>query len=597
MDKAGHIISKYRYFILAFILLEILMHFGSNYIYNNNSSQYNIQKEKEFEIGFKAVIHHFELTSNSFYSEINSDFNIVPLLKEAREADGVRKDEIRRILFAKLNPVYNQMKQNNLEYLSFFMPDNQALLRFSHPDFYGDNMKSAHSLVSAVNTTRKPATGFETGLASAGYRFVYPIFDHDQYLGCIELGVGFTGIRKELKRIFLYELRFLIDKTQLLNSTPFVKLDKFSFSDLSEDFMYEKPSHTTFEMFSSQVVKNENIVEFNKKEKRGIEENLSTKRTFGQSSKLSGGDFYALFYAIKDANKNTAAYIIAYAKDSTTLAYKYDYYIILVAGSIFILLIILLMGFIYSKNLIIRQSNAQLLHSEKQLKEMNAAKDKFFSIIAHDLRNPFHGLVGLTQVLVEDGDTIDPERTRKFHRLIYDSAKQGYQLVLNLLEWTRAQTGRLIISPEKIQLALLIDENYMLIKNSAESKHIKIVIRVDNTLYVLADENMLSTVIRNLLSNAVKFSYPGSEVLVTAQMAGNMAEITITDFGIGMEKSVTENLFKIEVSQSSAGTEGEQGTGLGLILCREFVEKNKGTLTFTSEPGKGSSFTVLIPLF
>jgi signal transduction histidine kinase len=237
------------------------------------------------------------------------------------------------------------------------------------------------------------------------------------------------------------------------------------------------------------------------------------------------------------------------------------------------------------------------LHSEKQLKELNAAKDKFFSIIAHDLRNPFHGLVGLTQVLVEDGDSIDPERTRKFHRLIYDSAKQGYQLVLNLLEWTRAQTGRLIISPEKIQIALLIDENHMLIKNSAESKHIKIVIRVDNNLYVLADENMLSTVIRNLLSNAVKFSYPGSEVLVTAQMAGNMAEITITDFGIGMEKSVTENLFKIEVSQSSAGTEGEQGTGLGLILCREFVEKNKGTLTFTSEPGKGSSFTVLIPLF
>ena len=205
-------------------------------------------------------------------------------------------------------------------------------------------------------------------------------------------------------------------------------------------------------------------------------------------------------------------------------------------------------------------------------------------------------MVGLTQVLVEDGESLESERIKKFHRLLYDSAKQGYQLVLNLLEWTRIQTGRLVISPEKIHIARLIDDCQMLIRNAAESKHIRISTRVDNSLFAYADENMLSTVLRNLLSNAVKFSYPGSEVLVKASLVNNMAEVTITDFGLGMDKQTMDNLFKIEVSQSSAGTEGEQGTGLGLILCREFVEKNHGTLTFTSELGKGSSFCVRIPL-
>lgn len=597
MDKARLFINKYRYFFLAFILLEVLLYLVSYYIYTSNSEQYTLQKVKEFKIGISAVTHHFELTSNSFYTDICAVSNLNALLREATSADGVKKDEIRRIIYARIQPIHSHMKAANLEYLSFFLPDNQALMRFEEPEFYGDNVGQSRLLVAITNSTHKPQSGFEIGLASAGYRFVYPIFDSLGYVGCVEIGVGFTGIRNELKRIFPYELRFLIEKDQLLNTTPFVKLDNFSFSDLSEGFMYEKPSLSAFENdTTSAFVKNSTIIKFNKDAKKEIENSLNTKKTFGQSRKLTAGDVFALFLSIESPNKQTASFIIAYAHDSTIVAYKRDHYILFAVTSLLGITVIILVGFNYNKNKIIKANRDQLVLSEKQLKEINASKDKFFSIIAHDLRNPFHGLVGLTQVLVEDGESLESERIKKFHRLLYDSAKQGYQLVLNLLEWTRIQTGRLVISPEKIHIARLIDDCQMLIRNAAESKHIRISTRVDNSLFAYADENMLSTVLRNLLSNAVKFSYPGSEVLVKASLVNNMAEVTITDFGLGMDKQTMDNLFKIEVSQSSAGTEGEQGTGLGLILCREFVEKNHGTLTFTSELGKGSSFCVRIPL-
>jgi signal transduction histidine kinase len=597
MDKARHFIGKYRYFFLAFILLEILIYLVSYYRYTSNSEQYTLQKVKEFKIGLSAVTHHYELTSNSFYNEILAIANLRPMLRQAANADGVKKDEIRRIIYAGIQPIHNQMKATNLEYLSFFLPDNQALIRFEDPDFYGDKVGDTRLLIAEANLSKKQQAGFEIGLASAGYRFIYPIFDSIGYVGCVELGVGFTGIRKELKRILAYELRFLIEKDQLLKTTPFVKLDNFSFSDLSERFMYEKPSLSAFENDTTiSTVKNTTIIQFNKDAKKEIESNLNTKKTFGQSRELADGDVYALFLSIEGSNKQIASFIIAYTHDSTIVAYKKDHYILFSIASILSLIVIILIGFNYTKNKIIKANRDQLLLSEKQLKEINASKDKFFSIIAHDLRNPFHGLVGLTQVLVEDGDSLEKERINKFHRLLYDSAKQGYQLVLNLLEWTRIQTGRLVISPERIHMARLVDDCVMLINNAAESKHIRIVTKVEPGLFAFADENMLSTVLRNLLSNAVKFSYPGNEVLVKASWVNNMAEVTITDYGLGMDKQTMDNLFKIEVSQSSAGTEGEQGTGLGLILCREFVEKNLGSLTFTSELGKGSVFCVRLPL-
>ena len=296
-------------------------------------------------------------------------------------------------------------------------------------------------------------------------------------------------------------------------------------------------------------------------------------------------------------DNNTVAYIISYSSDATLSDYRKDAVIILVVST---LLIAVIFTFILFSILTFRQlkeKNWKLAESEKQLQELNLSKDKFFSIIAHDLRNPFHGLVGLAEVLTEDFDAMPPEKARKFHQLIYDSSRQGYQLVNNLLEWTRMQTGRVSYQPEKLNLNRLIEEVSGQLDLMLSSKQITIEKDMAPALFVWSDYQMTSAIVRNLLSNAIKFSYPGHTITIKSIRTTDYARISIMDTGMGMDKETCAGLWRIEISHSSKGTAGEPGTGLGLLLVHDFIERNGGTINVESEPDQGSTFTFTLPLF
>lgn len=189
------------------------------------------------------------------------------------------------------------------------------------------------------------------------------------------------------------------------------------------------------------------------------------------------------------------------------------------------------------------------------------------------------------------------EKTRKFHQLIYESSRHGYQLVNNLLEWTRMQTGRMVFQPEKISLSRLIEEVTAQSQSTLEAKQLTLKTALTPGIQVKADYPMASAILRNLLSNAVKFSFPGNVIMISTSISSAHAHISVTDQGIGMDKKAIEGLWRIEQSHSSKGTSGESGTGLGLILVKEFVERNNGTISVKSEPGKGSTFTFTLPMF
>ncbi|HEY5470299.1 MAG TPA: ATP-binding protein [Bacteroidales bacterium] len=240
-------------------------------------------------------------------------------------------------------------------------------------------------------------------------------------------------------------------------------------------------------------------------------------------------------------------------------------------------------------------AEAALKQNEVKLKELIATKDKFFNIVAHDLKNPFTSLLGSSELLYDNLDKMTPKNIKKLALILNDSAKGGYSILLNLLDWSRSQTGQLKISPEKINLKDIIRENISNLQLPSTNKEIWLTYESAEDIHITIDKNMLNTVIRNLLSNALKFSYRHGTVIINAKIEKDGVVISIKDSGIGILQENIAKLFSIESRNSMPGTENEQGTGLGLKLCKEFIEKLNGKIWVESAIDKGSVFSFSVP--
>lgn len=239
--------------------------------------------------------------------------------------------------------------------------------------------------------------------------------------------------------------------------------------------------------------------------------------------------------------------------------------------------------------------NKKLQESEENLKILNATKDKFFSIIAHDLRNPFNALHGLTKHLIDNFDTFSNEEIKQFADIIYNSADDQLELLENLLYWSRTQRGKIQFSPKKIDLHDIITRNCDLLKVTANRKKINIINEITPLHYIYADYDMLMAIMRNLISNAIKFSHENSFISIRTNETNEFNEISVLDNGIGICEENIKRLFRIDIHHTTSGTSDEQGSGLGLILCKEFVDAHKGKIWVESEPDKGSIFKFTIP--
>jgi PAS domain S-box-containing protein len=243
-----------------------------------------------------------------------------------------------------------------------------------------------------------------------------------------------------------------------------------------------------------------------------------------------------------------------------------------------------------------KEATRAIKENEIRLKELIATKDKFFNIIAHDLKNPFTSLLGASELLYDNITQMSEENIKKLALILNDSAKGGYSILQNLLDWSRSQTGQLKFNPENINLKNVIDENIDNLQLQVNNKEINLKSDQIDDLFITGDKNMINTVLRNLLSNAVKYTSKNGiiRVMVT-QDKGNIT-LTVKDNGIGISIEKVELLFKLENSLSLPGTAKEQGTGLGLKLCKEFTEKMGGRIWVESEVGKGSEFKFTIPM-
>ena len=243
----------------------------------------------------------------------------------------------------------------------------------------------------------------------------------------------------------------------------------------------------------------------------------------------------------------------------------------------------------------LEKTNRKLNQLLKDVRELNATKDKFFSIIAHDLKGAFSVQLSGSKLLSDHIDIMDKEMIKTVSEELKANTKNLFNLLENLLNWSRVQMGRMKYKPRKLLLDDLIKECINLMEGKATEKEIHLYSEIEQNTFVYADQDMVNLVLRNLVSNAIKFTNRGGTISIISKKQGKFVEIAVTDTGVGISKDKIDKLFRIDENYTTRGTEDEKGTGLGLILCKEFVEKNKGKIWVESTLGKGTSVKFTVP--
>jgi PAS domain S-box-containing protein len=242
-----------------------------------------------------------------------------------------------------------------------------------------------------------------------------------------------------------------------------------------------------------------------------------------------------------------------------------------------------------------KKAEQALKESEARLKELNATKDKLFSIIGHDLQSPLSNIIGFSELIEKGYDLYSDEDIRRYNRIVYDISQSVSSLLENLLTWARSQRNQIKVIPRDIPIHMVTEKCYSLLIHSFVQKEITFVNNIAPETVVFADEEMLTIVIRNLISNAVKFTHRKGTISVESRSGRDTVITCIKDSGTGIAPETLKHLFQTEGSHPKAGTEGETGTGLGLIICRDFIEKNGGEIWVESEAGQGSVFSFSLP--
>lgn len=244
----------------------------------------------------------------------------------------------------------------------------------------------------------------------------------------------------------------------------------------------------------------------------------------------------------------------------------------------------------------IERQNAELLATNQQLEELLATKDKFFSIIGHDLSSPISQMIGFTDMLENHIESFTTDELVMFLARLKESSMQGFRLLDNLLRWSQTQTGKISFNPSHCSLNEIIQNNINLHKEKAQHKEVEVVLELSQSYELLLDPNMIDTVLRNLMSNAIKFTPKGGLIKIGVTPQEQVLVVNIKDTGVGISSANVTKLFRNDVHYSTKGTQNEKGTGLGLILCREFVEAHGGKIWVESVLGEGSEFKFTIPV-
>jgi len=581
--------------ILVFVLL---MYFFSMFYITERKDKRILNtiklKEKEMENGINIIVDNYEIIANLIYKNEIDVPEVKKIMYNAFYAEKNEKDKYRKKLEKKMKKLYKTLKEENIRQFHFHFKNNESFLRMHRPENFGDDLTKIRGTVELVNRKKIYFKGFEEGRIFNGYRYVFPIFYNNEHIGSVEISVSILFIIKELNKINGGYYTFIMDKNIVEKKVFEKEQSNYLKSDISIEYLYDKKIVETEEY---KNIKKEKINKINKIIVPKIEMNLKQKIKFEILEKIRTEEYLVLFIPIKNINGNVVAYIIKYEKVEGVYERIKTYYQEIVMLTF--LMIIVVIFLLYRKNI-----ELKLIQKNKKMEEINKTKDKLFSIVSHDLKSPFMGIKGGIELLkenFEEGTEFNNGKMEKeeVKELLFElnmAIKNYYKLLENLLEWARNQLNEIEYNPTEIKIENVLKnciDNFKILLNQ---KNIKMNFENNVKRELYGDLNLFYTSLRNLITNAIKFSYDKGEINIIMNEEKEKAKIIVKDFGVGLSEKDILKLFELKSHFSKLGTNNEKGTGLGLLIVKEFVERNGGEISCKSILGEGSEFSFTIPL-
>lgn len=571
---------SFRYLALLSISgLLLAFYYILHNSYKGDIRNYKNSRIDELNISYNAIVNLNHRTSELLYETVVNSPQTWNILAKANSGDTAIVNQARQDLYMHLKEHYHFLSGYDIRQLHFHLPNNHSFLRFHRPGKYGDDLSQVRYSIAETNRTLKSHWGFEEGRIFNGFRYVFPIInDKDKHLGSVEVSINFKAIQRELYKLHPKTYAFYIKK-DIVNSKVFKsELNNYCTTKLSPDLLCE-----------SYQAKDSIINSINNTISKKVKDKISNFESFSYIHRCKKTYRATTFLPIKNVRGNNSAYIVAYEEDNM-LKYIYLKYIAIIFFSV------ILLAFIADLLFQLRQNNLKLEKNEALLIQSNETKDKFFSIIAHDIKGPVSSSVELIRLLKDNYQSIGEEKRTRSLNVIFNSLTDTYKLLINLLHWSRTQRGTIDFKPQELNLAQLSEESIAPLLQLANNKDIRLTTKLNKDHKVKADHDMLSTIIRNLVSNAIKFTPHWGTITVESEMTSpSFITISVKDSGLGIPQKSQAHLLDIDKESSTKGTDNESGTGLGLILCKEFVNYHKGEIWFESETNKGTTFFFTMP--
>ncbi|PCI39357.1 MAG: hypothetical protein COB46_09030 [Rhodospirillaceae bacterium] len=526
---------------------------------------------------------------------------------EGGGAGGGQAALAREALYEKIGPNWKEVQKSyDTRQLHFHLgPGSTSFLRVHRPEKYGDNMDNVRFTVVDTNKERTPRTGFETGRVYSGLRGVVPVTAWDKdlgksvHVGALEVGTSFSRILKILDR--RYDLGVGVSLTkEHINSTMWPDFVNSRFGQIDDgcDCIIEATTRDGFR----EIVQ---VTDHNVHNAKGTQTRMMTVN----GAYFAVSHFHLRDYkGTKDLTRDAVGSVIFWRNaDARMAAFNASQTFNIMYGILGFVLIELLLFFTFRYALRHLEAEvAQRTDELAQLAKKEAAlaeklqyevdvKNRFFSIIAHDLRSPFNVLLGMTEMMATMAEQFSKEKLIEYAGTVNLTSKRVFELLQNLLDWSRLQRDGIVLELALLSLDQVAQETVDVLKASALGKDIDLSSSIGQCT-AFADRNMVLTIMRNLVGNALKFTPSGGSILVSAVQSDDEVQITIMDTGVGLSADLIEKIFALDQKTSTLGTAGEEGTGLGLPLCKEMVEKNGGKIWVESTPGEGSKFHFTLPL-